>query len=250
MVHIIKADYETVTAECPSCQTTSVYSRVSDIGDVGPYAGRDISCLSCGHDFWISMDRVGPLYQMFIHAAEEHFEQKHYMLTVASLGQAWEVFFLTYARSIFLYRPFFAATSREESIEEFNAVAATLDTAINKFTFSPLRNLLIWTTIKHIRPTTLAESTETIALIVPDRLFERPKPELINSLSDRELSTSLQQLCRLTIAELRNDVVHKYAFRPSRFKTERCLKEEIEFMYSIKHLFRVGTYEEHAAGVI
>lgn len=250
MVHILKSDYETITAECPHCRTTSVYNRVSDIGDVGPYVGRDIPCLSCGRDFWISMDKVGPLYQMFIHAAEEHFGRKHYMLAVASLGQAWEVFFLTYARDIFLYRPFFATSSCEEAIEELNAVAEMLDTAIEKTTFSPLRNLFFWTTIKNIRPQTLAESTEAIARIVPDRLCERPKSSLIESLSAQEPSASLRQLFSLTIAELRNNVVHKYAFRPSRSKTERCLNEEMDFMYSLKHLFRVGTYEEHAAGVI
>ena len=141
-------------------------------------------------------------------------------------------------------------SSREEAIEEFNAVAATLDTVIKQFTFSPLRNLLFWTTIKNIRPQTLAESTEAIKRIVPDQLCKRPKSELIESLSAQEPSASFRQLFSLTIAELRNNVVHKYAFRPSRSKTERCLKEEIDFMYALNDLFRVGTYEEHAAGVI
>ncbi len=250
MVHILKADYETITAECPHCQSTSVYNRVSDIGDVGPYDGRDISCLSCAHNFWINMDTVGPAYQMFIHAADEHFRQKHYMLAIGNLGQAWELFFATYVATVFLYRPFFTGPRDEQSVDELNAVAEELEHAIRKFTFLPLRNLLVHTAIKNIRPRTLAESVTAIARIAIDKLDSTPKQVLLETFPNEQISASLKQLLSLTISELRNKALHKRAYRPNRSETQRCLEEEVTFMFSLKHLFGVGTFEEHHAGVI
>ena len=233
MVHILKSDYETITAECPHCRTTSVYSRISDIGDVGPYAGRDISCLSCGRDFWISMDTVGPLYQKFVHAADEHFKRKHYMRAVASLGQAWELFFAAYAEDIFLYRPFFAAHPCESSVDELNCVAEMLAKEIRRFAFQDLRNLFAWITIKSIHPQTLAESVTAIARINLDNLNKTPPEVSIQSITDKTISAHLLQLLDLKVLELRNRVLHKRAYRPSRSETEQCLEEEVIFMFSL-----------------
>src|SRR5438046_2393168 len=92
-------DYETITAVCDSCGSRCIYNRISDIGDPGPYAGRNITCLECETPFWIYDDIINPPYELYIFGAKQYLPSRRYMLCIANLAQAWEMFFATFAYS-------------------------------------------------------------------------------------------------------------------------------------------------------
>lgn len=117
MGKVIEHDYETIKVGCDNCGAVGVYNRINDIGDAGPYAGLDIRCLVCGKMFWIYGDIANSADDLFIYSADEYFRAKRYMLCVANVAQAWEIFFSTFAYSNYIYKPFFAGTPRDRDLE-------------------------------------------------------------------------------------------------------------------------------------
>lgn len=242
MASIQNRDYETVSAQCEHCGADCVFNRVSDIGEPGPYAGRYVVCLECGKQFWIYGDLINPAYDLFISDANRHFNQKRYMLCIASLAQAWEIFFSTFARANYLYRPFFATLRENRNLKQLNQLQEDLHQSTRKFTFYPLRNLLINTLLNEVHPTTLQECETAISRIETEKFGSDPKQKLISDFPDGETREIIQQLQSLKIAGLRNKTVHQAAYRPHRSEVENCHGEEIELLYHIKHTLQVGEF--------
>jgi hypothetical protein len=168
MPEIQHHDYETVHAVCDHCGSLCIFNRMADIGEPGPYGGRSVECFECGEKFWIWGDIINPAYELFIFAADEHFKAKRYMLYVGTLAQAWEIFLGTFAYSNYLYRSYFNEHPHLD-VERFNQLSSQFSNAIQKFTFDPLRNLLINTVIKRVHPQTLDESESAIPRIVAEK---------------------------------------------------------------------------------
>jgi hypothetical protein len=105
MARISKADYETVVVPCDHCGKECVFNRWEDFTNIGPYAGKDVACPHCSREFRMIGDTINPPYELFIFAAKEYFRGKRYMIAAASMGQAWELFFYTFAGAWYLYRP-------------------------------------------------------------------------------------------------------------------------------------------------
>jgi len=250
MVRISAADFETISAACPHCAVESIYNRVTDIGDTGPYAGRNITCLACSKDFWISMDTVSEAYEMFIWAADEHFEKKRYMLVAATLGQAWELFFTAFARSTFVYRPLFAEKRTFDTLEFFNAIAARLDRVIERWTFFPLRNLLIRSVMEGLRPTSRSEAESAICRLESENFGSDLSPSVLSGIQPSESLEVIKGLLDLKVGNLRNAVVHKRAYRPLRSEVAPCLEDEVQFLYHVAHALDVGSFNEFVAGVM
>gem|GEM_PF-4943560 len=55
----------------------------------------------------------------------------------------------------------------------------------------------------------------------------------------------MQGLADLTVGRIRNNVVHKQAYRPTRAEVEPCLNGEISILYRTKHRLGVGGLLEH-----
>lgn len=249
MVHIQDPDYETVSASCEHCGALCVFNRIDDIGEVGPYAGRYVTCLECRNDFHIYGDIVNPAYQLFIFDAYGHFQTKRYMRCVASLAQGWEIFFSTFIYSRYLYRPFFANPASRD-IEHFNRLSSQLHTTIRKYSFNPLRNVLVNTMLNGVDPQTLQESEVAIPRISAEKFSRNRAKANLNGISSPQVRKVLNQLQGLQIGELRNKVVHQHAYRPRRAEVEPCCEEEVGVLYRTKQLLRIGTFEEYQAGVI
>jgi hypothetical protein len=250
MVRITAADFETISAECPHCASAAIYNRMTDIGASGPYAGRNITCLTCSKEFWISMDTVSEAYEMFIWATDEHFKMKRYMLVAAALAQAWELFFTAFARSTFVYRPLFAEDRAFDTLAFFNALAARLDKVIDTWTFFPLRNLLIRSVIEGLRPTSRAEAESAISRLESGTFGNDVSPSVLSGIQPSESQEVIKGLLDLKIGKLRNAVVHKRAYRPLRSEVEPCLEDEVQFLYHVAHALDVGSFDEFAAGVM
>ncbi len=88
MSHIEYSDYETVNARCDVCNSDVVLNRIDDIGEPGPYSGREVVCPECGRPFWICGDTANDDYQFFIFGADEHMRTKRYGEAAISLARA------------------------------------------------------------------------------------------------------------------------------------------------------------------
>lgn len=234
-------DYETVTARCDECGSLCVFNRVDDIGHPGPYDGCDVTCLVCGASFWIYGDVINPAYQFFIFASDEHMRRKHYMLSVTSLAQAWEMFFEAFVYSNYLYRPFCSNERYPGDLKQANRLGALLGDAIQKFTFDPLRNVLVNTIVEGVHPVTLDDSETAVPRITDDDFRRRPAKTRVEAFPDPAVRDLLLRLQDLRINELRNKVVHKGAYRPRRAEVEECRDDEIGVLYRAKHLLSVRT---------
>ena len=244
MGEIESKDYETITARCDECGSLSILNRVDDIGDPGPYdSGCYVGCTECGRPFWVFGDAIAPAYELLIFDAEKHMLAKHYMLSVMSLAQAWEMFFATFVYSNYLYRPFYRDAGYAERSERFDVLAVLLGDAIRKFTFDPLRNVLVNTVVEGVRPRTLDESEVAIARIEGDDFGQRPAKANVDAFPDPSVRTVLLQLQGLRIGELRDQVVREDAYRPHRAEVEEC-GDEIRVLYRAKGRLAIRTFDE------
>ena len=250
MTHIQNASYETVTAECEHCGTHCIFSRLDDIGELGPYAGRYVVCYECNKWFRIYGDTINPAYELFIFEAYDCFASKRYMPCVVNLAQAWEVFFSIFVASNFIYRPFFESLESDLDLAWLNRQHSQLYEATKKFTFTPLRNLLTNTVVKKLYPATLQEGEEAIQKIKTERLGENPKKKSIEEFYDAEVRDILDRLQFLQVGTLRNKVIHQQAYRPRRAEVEDCLHGEIALLYHVKRRLSIGTLDEFVAGIM
>lgn len=249
MGKIQDSDYETVTARCDQCSSLNILNRLDDIGEPGPYSGRNVTCLECGKLFWIFGDIINSAYELFIFDAYKHMRRKHYMLAVTMFGQAWESFLATFIYSNYLYRPFHANVRYSGDLKQLNRLVALLGDTMERFTFDPLRNMLVNTVIERVHPGTLDESETAIARIKEEKFHQRPSAARVEAFSDPQVRSVLSQLQNLKINELRNKVVHKGAYRPRQAEVEKCRDDEIGVLYRAKHLLPVRTFGEWRAAV-
>jgi hypothetical protein len=248
MADISDPNYETVTAACDKCGALCIFSRIDDIGDIMPIAGRRVTCIECGEEFWITGDTINTAYQFLIDDARDHFRIKRYMPAIASIAQAWEVFFATCALSTYVYRPFFAVAPLDRGVDDVNGLHRELHAAITKFTWFPMRNLVMNMVLRKVWPVTMTEAAVEIAQL--SALGNEPSPKTISDVADARDREILEGLASLTVGKLRNNVVHKHAYRPKRSEVQACLTSEVSLLYRVKHRLGVGDLLEHQAEAV
>jgi hypothetical protein len=245
MVEIVEPNYETATAKCEHCGSICIFSRVDDLGTVDAVSGKRVECFSCKQQFWINADVLNEPYEFLIDDAREHFKIKRYMPAIASLGQAWEVFFAHFARGRYVYAPFFAVNRYDRDVNALNDLGNQLATVIGKFTFAPMRNLLIHTVARDIRPITMTDASTSIDRIKAEGFGNDPPGILLTQMVDTAIRELLAQTLALTVGALRNNVIHKGAYRPHRAEVEPCITDEIGVLRSLKRHLKVMGFMEH-----
>ena len=250
MAHIEDADYETLSVTCDHCHVKLLLNRHDDLGEFEAISGRTFTCPACARDFWITGDTVNTAYEMFIFAADEHWASKHHMLAVMSLAQAWEIFLAAFAYSNFAYRPFWLERRHAAALDELNRCLEKLAHAIRNFNLRNLLNLTAHTIVRQLHPRTLAEAEPMIERIERDSLHRDPSAADIATIGDAEVREAVIRLRSLQVAELRNRVGHKQAYRPTAKEVAPCRNEEILFLHHVEELFGVGEFDEFGAGVV
>lgn len=245
MVEIIEPTYETATARCEHCGTMCIFSRVDDLKTVDAVSGERVKCLSCRQEFWINCDVVNTPYEFLIEDAREHFKIKRYMPAIASLGQAWEVFFATFAWGRYVYAPFFASDRYRREVKDLNDLGSRLTMLIDKFTFPPMRNLLIHTVARDVRPRTMSDALAAIDLIKTGGFGDDPPATLYAQVADAKVRHLLERTNEVTVGKLRNNVIHKHAYRPRRAEVEPCITDEIDILRRLKREVGVLDFMEH-----
>lgn len=246
MAEIIDANYETVSAQCEHCHALCVFSRIDDFADTMPISGRRVTCGECGKVFWIHGDTVNTPYEFLIDDAKDHFRRKRYMPTIASLAQAWEVFFAACAASTYVFRPFFAEEAKGRDVDDLNELHGELFLVVKRFTWFRMRNVVLNMLLTRARPATVDDARAEVKTL--GAFGNEPSPDTIAAVADGRTRETLERLSRLTIGNLRNYVVHKNAYRPSRAEVEPCITSEIRLLYRIKHRLGVGDFMDHQFG--
>jgi hypothetical protein len=226
-----RASYENFVAECPHCFRESIFNRASDLRTFEPIAGRDVFCLSvgCGKPFRIVGDSVNNRHEMLVYDCYELVERKHYMNCILSLAQAYEVFFSLFFRVELLYKPFGADPNPD--LTEMNRLGDELQNKTKEHTFAPMRALFLQHVVNGRSPNNLAESAGVIAAL-PDRPGD-PRDAAIQGLGDAKLVPLLMALKATEINTLRNRVVHKHAYRPTREEAQSALDETRSILFPL-----------------
>lgn len=226
-----RTSYENFVAECPWCGKESIFNRATDLRTFEPIDGRDVSCQSvdCRKPFRIVGDSVNNPHEMLVFDCYELIDHKHYMNSVLNLAQAYEVFFSLFFRVELLYKPFSA--DRDQGLDELNRILHVLKDRIKDHTFASLRALFLRYVVAQQSPKNLAES-EAMITGFPERPGD-PKDADIESLGDTTLVSLLKALKGTSINTLRNNIVHKQAYRPTREEVEAALDETRSILFPL-----------------
>ena len=176
---------------------------------------------SCGKIFRILGDLINEPHEMLILDCDELVARKHYMNALLTIAQAYEVFFGLFFRVELLYRPFCA--TRDQDLKELNRLSEALQEKIKDLAFANMRGLFLQHMVSRPKPSNLGEAAAEIAAI-PDRQGTM-RDTALEGLSDPVLVPLLKALKATNINTLRNRVVHKQAYRPTRQEVEAALEE-------------------------
>lgn len=226
-----RASYENLVADCPWCGKESIFNRASDLATFEPIGGRDVSCQSadCHKRFRIVGDSVNSAHEMLIFDCYDLLERKHYMNCILSLTLAYEVFFSPFFRVELLYKPF--AADPDQDLADLNRLSEELREKLQKHTFARMRALFLQHIVNGPSSKDLADAAAVIAGL-PDNPGD-PKDTAIESLGDAKLVPLLKALKATSINTLRNRVVHKQAYRPTRAEVEAALQETRSILFPL-----------------
>ncbi|HEX4953330.1 MAG TPA: hypothetical protein VF017_08045 [Thermoanaerobaculia bacterium] len=232
-----RPSYENFAAICPSCRRWSTYNRRSDLPATRQISYQKVQCLNaeCAEFFNINFDLVNPPHEMLILDCYELLEAKHYMNCILTLAQAHEVFFSLYLRVELVYKPCGFDPSRD--IDVFNKLQDALARRVEKLTFTPMRALFLQQILVPSKPTSPVAAEVAIAAL-PKSPVE-PDDSEFAALADAELGTLLTRLKASKIHELRNKVVHKQAYRPTRGEAEAALEETKATLFGLTSILQL-----------
>lgn len=213
--------YENFEAQCPRCEQKSTFNRATDLKDLNPIDFRTVFCLNagCRKPFNINNDSINPRHQMLVLDCSELLERKRYMNCILNVAQAYEMFFGLFLRVQLLYKPWARDTERDSA--HLNRLADKLRDKIKEYTFARMRALFLRQLIADPKPANLTEAETAVASLDPSE----PKDAEIEALADKNLVALLKRVKRTGINTLRNQVVHKEAYRPPRKEAEEALDE-------------------------
>ena len=229
--------YENFIARCPLCGFRNIFNRVTDLQDTEPIGFREVVCLNdqCKHRFNINGDLVSPAFRMLVFDCYPLKEEKKYSYCILNLAQAYEVFFSLYLRVEFLFRPF--RQDPDQQLNELNVLLLKFYEKIKAHSYMNLRNIFVNSVRLTCKPSSLDEAEKFISDLA--KLTDTPSDVDIASLPDSRLSQLLQMLKQSNVNELRNQVVHKNAYRPSLDEVEAAIEETRGILFPLARYLNI-----------
>lgn len=226
----LSATYENVSATCPTCGKVSIFNRASDLKSFVGITGQDVTCLNetCKATFRVIGDTINPAFEMFVYDSAELYQIKRYSLCIISLAQAWETFFANFLRLELAYRPYV----RNEDQDQLNDNLSRLYEATKKWTFAPMRNAFLHMLI---RPTAVPDIA---ALIAQSAELTHCPPEADLQRIAENVRGYATVLYHSKLPELRNQVAHKQAYRPTKDEVDQFAAEARETLIPLG--YRLG----------
>ncbi len=226
--------YENVTAVCPDCHFANVFNRASDLRTFRPIDLLRVKCQKCDKPFSLSGDSINVGYEMRLFEGRELIERKQYMQCALALAQAYEMFFRHFLDVQLLFRPFSAVDCEERDLAHLNRLCELLCERLHGFTFDPMRRLVLRAVVDRVAPQSLNEA-EAFIHSIPEKSRDVPLVCLrdLEQVTDPKLKDLLEKLLRSDAHTIRNKVVHKDAYRPSRAEAERAFAEAREVLFGL-----------------
>ena len=233
IVRIKHANYENIIAACHWCGHECIFNRASDIGTFEPIWGKDIQCLkgSCQKSFRIVSDTANERHEMLIFDCHQLLERKQYMYCILNLTMAYEMFFSLFLRVELLYKPFVADPNpkRSENQNRMNVLSKKLDCKTKRWTFDPMRSIFLSEVTDQQPVPDLRVSEGRI-----DSLKSRSASECkIRALSDTRLIPPLICLRDTGINKVRNAILHKQGYRPTKKEAKKYLEEAGSILFKL-----------------
>lgn len=191
--------------------------------------------------FWINGDRIDSAHRTLLFDCYELLERKRYMSCILNVAQAYEVFFGLFFRVSLLYRPF--ASDSDADLNLMNQLAATLHARLKHHTFDAMRALFLRQVTRGSNPAvgSLADAQAVIARL-PAKSPGAPKDSEMLALPDPLLAKLLLRLKGVGINILRNNVVHKQAYRPTRDEAHDAHEEAATILFALGE--RLGVVDD------
>jgi hypothetical protein len=219
----MRPNYENFIAECPYCKKENIFNRASDLETFEPIAFKEVICFECKSKFNINMDLINEKHEYLIFDCYELLKLKRYIYCIINLCQACEAFFLKGIETKLLLEPWKEKVF-ERHFNVFNSLSAKLNEKIKNYCYSKLLNIFFDLYINNKSFHSQEKIEEYINKV--DCFAERaPSDEDIKKYPNTEIVELFLNCKKLEINKTRNDVVHKYAFRPGVDIVKKQLEE-------------------------
>ena len=230
----MRPTYENFVARCPWCERENIFNRASDLKDLSPIDYLEVKCLSpdCARPFYLNGDRANSLFEMIIWDCYELLERKQYAYCILNLAQAFEIFFGQYLRVQLLYKAF--ASDADQDLQPLMDLEKLLYDKTEKLSFENMKNLFLSRVVDAAQPRSLAEAK--IMIDGFDKKPSCPSDEDIRNASvsaDERVRELLLRLKCCKVAQKRNQVVHKSAYRPTLDEVNAALAETREILFPL-----------------
>jgi hypothetical protein len=131
-----------------------------------------------------------------------------------------------------LFKPF--GSDPEGDIERFKAIEERLFNNTRRYTFADMRALFLHYVVSSSSlPRNLTDSKTILAAFPTPQI---PSDAAIKSLTDKGLISFLEAVKTSKIGDLRNLVVHKHAYRPSRAEVDLAYNETVDTLVPLTTL--------------
>ena len=245
----MESTYENFLADCPNsnCGVRNTFNRASDLQTFKPIGFKTVTCQACKQPFNINNDTVNAAHDMLLLGCFAFIERKEYMQCVLSVAQAYEVFFSHFLHVQLIYRPY--ANDGSRNLSHLNRLLQQLYDRIHLFTFVPMRCLVLRLLVGGIPPASLAAAEVEIKRLLkrPQDVHDPAAPKKTRAyerkdilMPDGPLKELLLRLLDADVNELRNLVVHKDAYRPTREEATRVHKEAREVLHGLTARLGLG----------
>ena len=226
-----ETSYENFIAKCPLCGYRNIFNRVTDLEDCSPIDFRTVSCFNdtCKQPFNINGDSASSAYRTLLLDCYQLLKLKQYMNCILTVTQAYEVFFSLFLRVELLYKPF--AQIEDLTTEDFNTLSGKLEKKVKSYAFHAMRNLFIQQLIDSKKPRNLKEIKDAIGKL--EGKLSKPNTSSIEAIKDKQLAVKVKALLAVSVGNLRNRVVHKQAYRPSKEEAENAIKEARSLLFPL-----------------
>ena len=231
-VKIQSSEYENIIVDCPHCGQNLVFNRASDLCTFEPIFGTDVSCEKCKKQFWINGDSINERHEIIIFECLDFLNRKRYMNCILNVCQSYEMFFSLFLTVKLLYVPYSKSNRDTPSMDRLNQSHNRLLRAVESFAFERMRNSFLCLVVASKLPSCFSESDKII-----DGLgsLGGPSDARLKAAGDKDLSRLLLRVKNTEINRLRNDVVHKMGYRPTRSEAENAVDEARSVILPLAH---------------
>ena len=184
--------YENIYFDCPCCGTENIINRATELKSRMPVSGKQFNCQNCKKPVWVTSDTTAQAsYMLFLTRLDVLKQQKLYRDYILTLCQGIEMFFVQALVNYKLDRnPLFRNEFGGIDLPLYNYVRQELETAWKAGGFVLLRDAF------------------------REEFKSKAHFKLEHVRSD-ESATSMKEINRTKINELRNAVVHSTAYLPT-----------------------------------